>query len=165
MTARSRSESVIDFNPPGSNPVNTALNAALDAAALVGEREARRPYLGASGIGSGGLRKVRFDWQRDSNHAARTKRIFNRGHASEEKISDQLALAGFRVERGTARCGFTACNDMFKGHCDGIIVSGPEIEGLKYPCLWENKCLGSSGWKKIEKVGLRAAYPIYYDQI
>ena len=34
----------------------------------------------------------------------------------------------------------------------------------KVPCLWEHKCLGSSGWKKIEKHGLRVAYPVYYDQ-
>jgi hypothetical protein len=162
----SRSEGkVIDLNLPEASPVNVAINAALDAAAEVEEREARRHYLGASGIGSECLRKVQFDWQRVSVHAARTKRIFNRGHASEEKIATQLALAGFRMERGTARTGFTACSDLFKGHCDGIIVSGPAIEGLAYPCLWENKCLGSSGWKKIEKHGLRSAYPQYYDQV
>jgi hypothetical protein len=156
---------VIDFNSPVSTGVNTAINAALDAAAAIEQREQRRDYLGASGIGSECLRKVQFDWQRVSVHAARTKRIFNRGHASEEKIAGQLALAGFRIERGTDRTGFAACAGAFRGHCDGIIVDGPEIEGLKYSCLWENKCLGASGWKKIEKAGLRSAYPVYYDQV
>jgi len=92
---------VIDLNLPAPSEINTAINAALDAAAEVEEREARRNYLGASGIGSECLRKVQFDWQRVSVHAARTKRIFNRGHASEEKIAGQLALAGFKLEPGT----------------------------------------------------------------
>ena len=162
MTATSPSK-VIDFNSPVSSGVNDAINAALDAAALIEEREEKRTYLGASGIGSECLRKVQFDWQRVSTHAARTKRIFNRGHASEEKIAAQLKLAGFVMERGTEATGFTACDGMFKGHCDGIIRSAP-ID-LKVPALWENKCLGSSGWKKIEKHGLRVAYPVYYDQI
>ena len=156
---------VLDFNPPGSSSINTGINAALDAAALAEEREKRRTYLGASSIGSECLRKVQFDWKRDSIHPARTKRIFNRGHASEEKLAVSFKRAGFEIERGTSRTGFTACDGMFKGHCDGIIIDGPAIEGLVYPCLWENKCLGSSGWKKIEKVGLRAAYPQYYDQV
>ena len=162
MTATSRSN-VLDFNPPVSTGVNAAINAALDAAAAIEAAEERRTYLGASSIGSECLRKVQFDWQRVSTHAARTKRIFNRGHASEEKIAAQLALAGFVLERGTEATGFTACDGMFKGHCDGIIRSAP-ID-LKVPALWENKCLGSSGWKKIEKHGLRVAYPVYYDQI
>ena len=164
MTSRSEA-TVLDFNSPVSTGVNAAINTALDAAALVEQREQRRNYLGASGIGSECLRKVQFDWQRVSVHAARTKRIFNRGHASEEKIAASLIAAGFAIERGTDATGFTVCDDMFRRHCDGIIRSGPAIEGLKYPCLWEHKCLGSSGWKKIEKSGLRAAYPVYYDQV
>jgi hypothetical protein len=157
--------SVLDFNPPAVSSINTAINSLLDVAAAVELREERRDYLGASGIGSECLRKVQFDWQRESTHAARTKRIFNRGHDSEEKIAGQLTLAGFVIERGIDATGFTAVDGMFKGHADGIIRSGPEIDGLKYPCLWEAKCLGSSGWKKIEKHGLRAAYPVYYDQV
>ena len=154
---------VIDLNSPASSEINDAINAALDAAAEIEEREERRTYLGASGIGSECLRKVQFDWQRVSVHAARTKRIFNRGHASEDKIARQLRLAGFFIERGTTESGFTACDGMFKGHCDGIIRSAP-ID-LKVPCLWEHKCLGTSGWNSIKKKGLRAAYPVYYDQI
>ena len=161
---RTSPSNVLDFNSPVSTGVNDAINAALDAAAEVEQREQRRDYLGASGIGSECLRKVQFDWMRTSTHAARTKRIFNRGHASEEKIAEQLALAGFKLERNTEATGFVACDGAFRGHCDGIIRSGPAIEGLTYPCLWENKCLGSSGWKKIEKHGLRVAYPVYYDQ-
>ncbi|MGY3615700.1 hypothetical protein [Bradyrhizobium sp. USDA 10063] len=155
---------MIDLNPPISSKLNSELNAVLDAAELIREREQQRNYLGASAIGSECLRKIQFDWMRDSVFPARTRRIFDRGHASEEKIAASFVGAGFRMERGTPRCEFSSADGMFRGHCDGIILDGPRIFGLKYPCLWENKCLGSTGWKKIEKYGLRAAYPVYYDQ-
>src|SRR5581483_10116972 len=92
----------------------------------------------------------------------RTKRIFARGHAFEEITVKALAQAGFRMERGTQRTGFSAVDGLFRGHADGILVDGPLF--LKYPCLWEHKALGSSGWKKLEKDGVRKAYPQYFDQ-
>jgi hypothetical protein len=157
---------ILDFNPPSTTPLNEAINEALDAAALIEERKSdKRTYLGASAIGSECLRKCQFDWMRESKFPSRTKRIFNRGHASEEKIASSLMTAGFRIERGTERTGFTAVDGLFKGHCDGIIHSGPEIEGLRYPCLWEAKCVGATGWAKLSKNGVRLAYPQYYDQI
>lgn len=154
----------LDFNRENvaATDVNQSINALLDAAALTEQREERRTYLGASGIGSECLRKVQFDWQRDSTHAARTKRIFSRGHMFEEISVKALAQAGFRMERGTVATSFSAVNDTFKGHADGILMAGPAI--LAYPALWEHKALGASGWKKIEKYGLKAAYPVYYDQ-
>jgi hypothetical protein len=155
---------MLDFNSPVSTDLNTQLNAALDEAALIKEQEEQRGYLGASAIGSECLRKVQFDWQRESIFPARTRRIFDRGHASEKKIAASFIAAGFQMERGTERCEFTAVDGLFKGHCDGILLDGPAISGLKYPCLWENKCLGENGWKKIEKHGLHAAYPVYQDQ-
>lgn len=158
---------MLDFNREIASvtDLNKSVNDLLDAASLSEEREARREYLGASGIGSECLRKVQFDWKRDSVHAARTKRIFNRGHASEEKIATSLAKSGFRIERNTPATGFTMLDGLFKGHADGIVVDGPAVPGLKYPCLWENKCLGSSGWKKLERDGLRKAYPVYHAQV
>lgn len=148
-----------------SSDVNTAVNAALDKAALTEQREERRTYLGASGIGSECLRKVQYDWQCDSTHPARTKRIFSRGHMFEEITVKAMAGAGFRMERGTPATGFTAANGLFKGHCDGIIIAGPEIEGLRYPCLFEHKAIGASGWRKLEKDGIEKAYPQYYAQV
>ncbi len=157
---------MLDFNRENvtATDLSAAINAAMDAAALSEQREERRHYLGASGIGSECLRKVQFDWKRDSVHPARTKRIFSRGHMFEEITVRALAGAGFRIERGTPATHFSAADDQFKGHADGIIVAGPEIPGLAYPCLFEHKALGASGWKKIEKHGLRSAYPVYYDQ-
>lgn len=166
ISPSSAATNVLDFNRENvaATDINTQINALLDAAALVEQREERRTYLGASAIGSECLRKVQFDWQRESIHAARTKRIFSRGHMFEEISVKALGQAGFRMERGTAATAFSVVNDTFKGHADGIIVAGPEVDGLNYPALWEHKALGSSGWKKIEKYGLNVAYPVYYDQ-
>lgn len=158
---------MLDFNRENlaSAVVHTEINALLDAAALTEQKEAQRTYLGASGIGSECLRKVQFDWKVESVHPARTKRIFARGHMFEEITVKAFAQAGFRIERGTPATAFSAANDTFKGHADGIIVDGPAVHELSYPCLWEHKALGSSGWKKLEKHGLKQAYPQYYDQV
>lgn len=158
---------MLDFNRTNlaSTDINAAVNAALDKAALLEEREERRDYLGASAIGSECLRKVQYDWQCDSTHPARTKRIFARGHAFEEITVKAMALAGFRMERGTPGTAFSAVDGLFRGHIDGKIISGPIIPGLGFPCVWEHKALGASGWRKLEKDGLRTAYPAYYAQV
>lgn len=157
---------MLDFNRENlaGETINTEINTLLDAAALSEQREERRTYLGASGIGSECLRRVQYDWQVDPVHPARTKRIFSRGHMFEEITVKALGQAGFRIERGTPATAFSAANDTFKGHCDGIIKAGPIVTGMAFPCLWEHKALGSSGWRKLEKDGLRKAYPQYYDQ-
>lgn len=154
-----------DFNRENlaSSDINAQINALMDAAALTEQREARREYLGASAIGSECLRKVQFDWQVDSTHPARTKRIFSRGHMFEDITVKAMGQAGFRIERDTPATRFSTADDAFKGHADGIIKDGPPI--LKFPCLWEHKALGSSGWKKLEKDGLKKAYPQYFDQV
>ena len=162
----SRSEAkVIDLNAANlsSTDISTAINNLMDDAALSEQRGERRTYLGASAIGSECLRKIQFDWMRDSVHPARTKRIFERGHMFEEITVKALHRAGFRMERGTQATKFTAADGMFKGHADGIFIDGPPV--LVYPCLWEHKALGSSGWKKLEKHGLREAYPQYEMQV
>jgi hypothetical protein len=157
---------MIDFNAANesASDFNKTVNELLNAAALAEEREARRNYLGASSIGSECLRKIQYDWRFDSVFPARTKRIFARGHLFEEISVKALGQAGFRMERHTPATEFSAAGGNFKGHADGIIVAAPESSGLKIPCLWEHKALGDAGWKKIEKYGLKQAYPVYYDQ-
>jgi len=157
---------VIDLNRANLSltSINTAVNALLDKVVKETPRDPR-DYLGASSIGSECLRKIQYDWQVASDHDARTMRIFQRGHSGERDVLAELGRAGFRIETGTKRCEFEALDSTFKGHCDGIICDGPSVEGLKYPCLWENKVLGDSGWKKLERDGLRSAYPYYADQV
>jgi hypothetical protein len=159
---------MLDFNRANlsAGDTNSAINALLDAAALEAQKqEQQRDYLGASIVGEWCLRKIQYTWQCEAIHPARTKRIFARGHSFEEISAKALAGAGFRIERGTPRTGFTAADGRFRGHADGIILAGPPIEGMGYPCLWEHKALGDSGWKKLEKDGLLKAYPQYYAQV
>jgi hypothetical protein len=155
----------LDFNKAklSASPFNIAMNEELDAAALQQEREERRPYLGASGIGSECLRAVQWGWQLDSEFPELTKRKFERGHMFEEITARAFAQAGFRMERGTERTAFSAFGGLFRGHADGIIIEAPEF--LHTPCLWEHKAINSTGWKKLERDGLRKAYPQYYSQV
>jgi hypothetical protein len=157
---------VLDFNRANlaTSNLNTAINDLLDAAALAAPRETSRDYLGASSIGSECLRKVQYDWQCETTHPARTKLIFERGHVFEDIAARDLTRAGFRIERGTPDTEFTAVDGLFKGHCDGIVRAGPQIEGLSYPCVWEHKALSAAGWRKIEKDGVDKPYPQYRDQ-
>jgi hypothetical protein len=155
----------LDFNKAqlSASPFNIAMNEVLDTAALQQEREERRPYLGASGIGSECLRAVQWTWQLDSEFPATTQRKFKRGHMFEEITVRALAQAGFRMERATPRTAFSVFGGLFRGHADGIIFEAPAF--LRVPCLWEHKAVGSTGWKKLEREGLRKAYPQYYSQV
>ncbi len=157
----------IDFNRANlsASDINGAVNALLDAGALAEQQhEARRDYLGASLIGEWCMRKIQYSWQCESVFPARTKRIFARGHLFETVSVEALTAVGFRIERGTERCAFTAADGRFKGHVDGIIIAGPDLPGVAYPCLWEHKALGDSGWKKLEKDGIVKAYEQYHAQ-
>lgn len=158
---------MLDFNRANlsASNVNSAINALLDNAALAEPKRRERGYLGASLVGDWCLRKIQYTWMCDSNHPARTKRIFARGHLFEEISAEALARAGFRMERGTPATAFEAVGGRFRGHADGIIIDGPAIGGLGYPCLWEHKALGETGWNKLEKYGIEKAYPQYYAQV
>jgi hypothetical protein len=154
-----------DFNRANISETDTnkLINGVLDAAAATEEREAKRPYLGASIIGSECLRKIQWDWELTSTYPAQKKLVFERGHAFEEIAVKAFAKAAFRIERGTSRTGFSAVGELFRGHCDGIMLSGPLF--LQYPCLWEHKALKNATWNKIEKDGVKVATPYYYDQV
>lgn len=156
---------MLDFNHRVSQykAASELINAAIDAA-IAGRTEAPREYLGASALGSDCLRKVQWDWRQPVPFEARTLRIFQRGHWVEKYAVDLLWQAGFRIKRNVPELAFSQLDGMFKGHGDGLIVDGPAIEGVGYPCLWECKGLGSKGWTKLAKEGLVKAYPGYADQ-
>jgi hypothetical protein len=95
---------------------------------------------------------------------ARVKDIFSRGHFFEEVMRRHLIAAGFKFAP-TERLAFKAVDGLFRGHADGIIVAGPELPALIYPCLWECKCLGAKGWRAIERDGLTGLYGVYAAQV
>lgn len=155
----------MDFNRAhlSETPVNVELNRLIEEAAAL-DLEPPRKYLGASAIGSPCPRKIQYNWRHREQHAARAKDIFARGHHSEERMREHLKACGF-VFRPVESLGFKALEGRFAGHADGIIIGGPQLPGVSYPCLWENKCLGHKGWKDIERDGLAKHYPEYVAQV
>jgi hypothetical protein len=123
-----------------------------------------RHYLGASAIGSDCLRKVQYDWMCDPVFPVRIKDIFARGHFFEDLTRQHLIAAGFKFAP-LERLEFRAADGLFCGHADGIIIAGPELPALIYPCLWEHKCVKAKGWKDIERDGLVRLYAPYAGQV
>jgi hypothetical protein len=123
-----------------------------------------RQYLGASAIGSECLRKVQYEWMCDQELPARIKDIFARGHFFEGVSRQHLIAAGFEFAP-PERLEFTAADGLFRGHADGILIAGPRLPGLFYPCLWEHKALGAKGWRAVERDGLTGLYTVYAGQV
>jgi hypothetical protein len=157
-----------DFNRTNvsETPVCLEINRLLEAAAARAQEANTRQYLGASTIGSECLRRIQFDWMCDSEHSLRIRDIFLRGHVFEALSKRHLIAAGFQFAspREWAH-GFSAVGGFLRGHCDGVIVAGPALPDIGYPCLWEHKCLGAKGWRAIERDGLVKTYPQYTAQV
>jgi hypothetical protein len=153
----------LDFNRANLSaaPISVAINDAIEAAEPPEENS--RQYLGASAVGSECLRKIQYDWMVDAVYSNPTRDIFRRGHLFEELTRQHLIRAGFTFAPDD-RLSFSAVGSLFRGHADGIIVAGPALPGVGYPCIWEHKALGDKGWKSPEREGLKKAYPGYAAQ-
>ncbi len=140
------------------------INHLIDVAAMARDTSTPRNYIGASSIGNECLRRIQWDWRHPWKPDARLKRIFDRGHWFESYALTLLRNAGFVIhtELGVS---FEELGGRFAGHADGYIISGPDIPGMGYPCLWECKGLGSKGWNKLHADKLSKAYPVYADQV
>lgn len=149
---------------PSVEPINTAINAALERAAKTAA-ELPRPYLGASIVGSECLRRVQYDWWCSPVLSARTREIFARGHHHEARMREQLSAAGFKFAPREA-LAFTAANGDLRGHADGVILAGPDLPGahLIYSCVWECKALNAKNWRALERDGLEKTFPKYAAQ-
>jgi hypothetical protein len=155
---------VLDFNRANlsEGPISVAINALIEQAEPPEKNE--REYLGASVIGSECLRKAQYEWWCKPVHLSQTRDIFTRGHFFEELSRQHLIRAGFRFAPAD-RLSFSALDGLFRGHADGILISGPELPGADYPALWEHKCVGDKGWRTLERDGLERAYPQYAAQV
>ena len=123
-----------------------------------------RQYLGASTIGAECLRRIQYDWMCDPQFPARTRDTFQRGHFFEDLSRQHLIAAGFRFA-SKVRLKFETAGGLFRGHADGILVSGPQLPGLIYPALWEHKALQAKSWRAIERDGLSGLYEVYAAQV
>jgi hypothetical protein len=155
---------MLDFNRSNlsERPISKLINELIEQAEPPGENY--RQYLGASAIGSECLRKIQFDWMCDPKFPGRIKDIFARGHFFEDVTRQHLVAAGFRFAP-PEQLEFKAAGELFRGHADGILVAGPQLPTLRYPCIWEHKCLGAKGWKAVERDGLTGLYAPYAAQV
>lgn len=160
----------------GDAPIDdmaTRVNRLLDDA-LLAERRAETPrdYLGASRIGEPCARRLAFEITATPADAGRgfdgrALRIFAAGHVFETLSIRWLRAAGFdlRTERRDGgQFGFTTANGRIRGHIDGVIVGGPDVN-LPWPALWEHKALNARSWEELVKKGLKIAKPLYWAQV
>jgi hypothetical protein len=155
---------MLDFNRAclSGQLINQLINERIEQSEPPSENFRR--YLGASAIGAECLRKVQFDWMCDPVFPARTKDIFARGHFFEELTRQHLVAAGFEFA-SKERLRFQAADGLFRGHADGILIAGPQLPALRFPCLWEHKCLKDKSWKAVERDGLVGLYDTYAAQV
>lgn len=159
----------LDFNSHNtkSDRFNDLIDAAIDANAT---KEVKRDYLGGSAIGEPCLRRLQLDYQghpkdEGADFEPRIRRIFYRGHQCEDWAAQWIRDAGFELNthKNGKQFGFEDCDGRFKGHADGVIVSGPS--GFAYPALWEHKTLGVKGFNQLKRHGIAKAYPKYAAQV
>lgn len=148
------------------------LNSYIDSA-LEDERdkEPKRGYLGGSRIGAGCERALQFEFfntpkDPGKDFSGRILRVFERGHWVESAVVRWLRVAGVTIiteDEDGEQFGFSDFDGYYQGHCDGVIVAGPDAFG-PVPMLWENKGLKQEGWNPLVKNGLRKEKPIYWAQ-
>jgi len=154
-----------------------ALGERLDALiepALAAERDAqpRRDYLGASRIGEPCARRLCYELagapvDPGAEFDGRILRVFEAGHAFEDRLIRWLRLAGFDLrnqKRDGSQFGFSTAGGCFRGHIDGVIVGGPDL-GFSWPVLFECKALSSRSWQDTVKHGVKASKPLYWAQV
>jgi hypothetical protein len=132
---------MVDFNAANQSdrPISIAINAVIDASIVA---EQTRGYLGASAVGHECLRRIQFDWMCNPEHPA--KLIFDRGNWAEGQLRAHLVRVGFKFA-DEDRLQFTSLDGMLSGHADGVIIDGPKLFDIAFPCLWECKCVNAKG--------------------
>lgn len=160
---------MLDFN--SRSALSDRMNYLIDTATV--REDKPRNYLGASIVGHTCERHVQYHLLAARGEVERKEfpprilRIFDRGNLYEERVRAWLIQAGFIFGRGSSQKGFTDFDGQFGGHVDGILTgfrSGSTCP-ITLPALWENKCLGSKGWKKLESEKLKAYSSTYYAQV
>lgn len=154
--------------------ISEYINTYVDRA-MVRRREEKlaqepRDYIGMSEIGDECLRKVYMKALKfpEPPMDGRRLRIFEMGHEFERMVYEWMLDAGFDIvakDPHGQQFEVSQIGGRVKGHIDGILIAGPEIPGLSYPMLWENKGLAAKYWNAIVKHGVKKAEPKYYAQM
>jgi hypothetical protein len=161
ISERLKPQMALDLNSANiaAAPISVAINDLIEQHHPPQEND--RHYLGASSIGSDCLRRVQYDWMVSAKHKTRARDIFQRGHFMEDLGRQHLVRAGFEFAPKDQHDEFIVAEGQFRGHADGIILAGPQLPGVGYPCIWEHKGVRHSGWQKIDREGLEKSYPGY----
>ena len=97
------------------------------------------------------------------------KTIVDMGHDGEERAIAILVLAGFTFRgnpiNADEQIEIVDLGGDIKGHLDGLIESGPALDDITYPALWENKFKGNKYWNAIKKHGVEKAEHVYWIQL
>ena len=150
---------MLDFNRTNvsTSPLSVAINELIERAEPAGENF--RQYLGASAIGSECLRKVQFDWMCDPIFPGRS-RISLRADTFSRTLHGSTWSPPGSSSRRRSGSEFNAADGLFCGHADGILVDGPHLPALRYPCLWEHKASMPKAGKQSSALGWTARYAL-----
>lgn len=153
---------------PAPDPrVNTL--AAIDLAIAENAREKPRSYLGGSIIGEPCERKLWYGFRlvRIEEHRPRLRRIFQRGHDEEPRMSKLLRAAGVHLltheEDSGRQFEVKALAGHFRGHLDGVGLGFKEAPKTWH--LWELKTYGLKSFEKLLEKGVKDAMPRHYAQL
>ena len=169
---------MIDLNHSGAEgrSLTERIIALIDAGMEEDAAGKRRSYLGASALGAACERAIQLDYIRANDLPAapepaegfsgQTLRIFDFGHAIEPYAVAWLTAGGFELsteKRDGGQHGFAAAGGRFRGHVDGVILTGPDW--LAVPCIFEHKTMKSKVWQETVKKGVASVHPAYCAQV
>lgn len=165
-------EQEIDLDAPGvADLLSKQVLYDIDKAAVQLYSEPHpRAHLGASIIGKPCSRELwyNFRWVENVIHTGRQYRLFNRGHKEEERFTEWLMKAGYRVAELDDSTGkqwrVKSVNGHFSGSLDGKVWLPTEYNYSK-PLLLEYKTnsTGAAFNMLIEKK-CAIAKPVHFDQ-
>lgn len=139
------------------NPVATAM---YEGASRARDAQGQRTYLGMSSIGDPCSRKIWYGFRgyTPSVLDGRIEMIFSLGSAVEAEVLKWLRQGGYQIEEQQSE--YSALNDLFRGHCDGI------IEGItQRKHILEIKSASASRFKAFQMGSIASVSPTYYAQV
>lgn len=129
----------------------------------------RLTRIGASGIGEECVRAIWFDWRGAASEKipGRIYRLFQTGHIQEERVVEDLKMAGLEVWEIDPDTGKQWEYIFARGHsvckADGVVRGVPTAE--KTPHVLEIKSSNAKGFKELQNHGVKKAKPDHYAQM
>jgi len=128
----------------------------------------RLARVGASGIGKECLRAIWYGWRgyTESKFDGRILRLFRTGHLQEDRIVNDLKLAGLQVweiDQSGDQWTYNDETGHFVVKLDGVLKGVPGAE--KTPHVLEIKTHNKKSFDDVQKKGVQAAKPDHYDQM